>query len=202
MFSVQGAVLASEDRLKDPQVDLNKAMLCNALTNVAAPLFGVAGVTPGVSSVAAVKDNAKSGIASIVACIGFVISLFVMAFPALFATETYGVPSMNTWNYFAYGNGGIVYLIQGVVFTVVDAVLICVGISMAAALKDLEWKNITQSIPAVITLVVSILTANLLAGVACGTVLYLLLSLGKDRKPLSVPMVITAVLMVVTMILL
>lgn len=202
LFSVQGAVLASEDRLKDPQVDLNKAMLCNALTNVAAPLFGVAGVTPGVSSVAAVKDNAKSGIASIVACIGFVISLFVMAFPALFATETYGVPSMNTWNYFAYGNGGIVYLIQGVVFTVVDAVLICVGISMAAALKDLEWKNITQSIPAVITLVVSILTANLLAGVACGTVLYLLLSLGKDRKPLSVPMVITAVLMVVTMILL
>lgn len=202
LFSVQGAVLASEDRLNDPQVDLDKAMLCNALTNVAAPLFGVAGVAPGVSSVAAVKDNAKSGIASIVACIGFVISLFVMAFPALFATVTYGVPSMNTWNYFAYGNGGIVYLIQDVVFTVVDAMLICVGISMTAALKDLEWKNITQSIPAVITLVVSVLTANLLAGVACGTVLYLILSLGKDRKPLSVPMAIAAVLMVLTMVLL
>lgn len=205
LFGVQGVVLASEDRLNAPETaeeNLHKAMLCNALTNVAAPLFGVAGVTPGVSSVAAVKDNAKSGIASIVACIGFVISLFVMAFPALFATVTYGVPSMNTWNYFAYGNGGIVYLIQGVVFTVVDAVLICVGISMAAALKDLDWKDISQSVPAVVTLVASVLTANLLAGAACGTVLNLLLSLGKDKKPLSVPSAFVAVLMVVTMVLL
>lgn len=114
------------------------ALVCGAVANIAAPFFGVGGMSFGVGSVAAARDNGKSGISSIVAGIGFAISLFVMAFPALFATVTHPVASMNEWNYFAYGNGGFVYLVQDVVFTVADFVMICLGVGMAASLAKLD----------------------------------------------------------------
>lgn len=211
LFSAQGVLLGAQDRLNEnaeenveleSEEGMRKALVCNAAANVIAPFLGTAGVTLGVSSVAAAKDNAKSGIASITACIGFIISLFVMAFPALFATQTYEVPSMNTWNYFAYGNGGIVYLIQGAVFTVVDAVMICVGVSMAASLKKLNWKDIAQWIPAVVTVLAAVLTSNLVAGAAAGCLISLILSLVKDRKSVNIPMIVVTVLLVAVVVLL
>lgn len=180
---------------------MRKALICNAATNVVAPFLGVAGVTFGVSSVAATKDNAKSGIAPIVASIGFVISLFVMAVPALFATVTYPVTGMNVWNYFAYGNGGIVYLIQGVVFTVVDIVMVCVGFSMAASLKKLG-RNWAEWIPAIITVAVAVLTTNLVAGAVCGAVVHLIISLIRNRRAINIPMIVVTVLLALVVILL
>lgn len=213
LFQSQGAIQASQDSLNvqaeengivelDTASGAGKALLCSTITNILAPLFGVAGVSFGIGSVSASKDNAKSGIASIVACIGFVISLFVMAFPALFATSTYPVPSMNTWNYFAYGNGGIVYLIQGVTFMVVEMVMICVGISMASSLKKLNLTDMSESVSAVLTVLAAVLTTNLVTGALCGCVAYLILKLIQDRKAVKVPMILLTVLLAIVMVLL
>lgn len=186
---------------EDARLDLSTAnaaapaLLCNALTNVAAPFFGVAGVGCGVSSVTSLKDHAKSGIASLVACIGFVISLFVMAFPALLATQTYPVISMNQWNYFAYGNGGLVYLMQGAVFTIVDIVLVCVGVSMAGSLKDCRGRAVSEWLSAIGCVIVAVLTGNLVAGALCGSVLWLAVSVFTDRKAIRVNTVVLTVLM-------
>lgn len=213
LFQSQGAIQASQESLNaqaeenglvelDNASGAGKVLLCSAITNLLAPLFGVAGVSFGIGSVAASKDNAKSGIASIVACIGFVISLFVMAFPALFATVTYPVPSMNTWNYFAYGNGGIVYLIQGVTFTVVELVMLCVGISMASSLKTLKLTDLSESVSAILTVVAAVLTTNLVIGTLCGCVSYLILKLIQDRKAVKVPVILLTVLLAIVVVLL
>lgn len=197
--SAQSAINATAQ--EDARLDLSTAnaaapaLLCNALTNVAAPFFGVAGVGCGVSSVTSLKDHAKSGIASLVACIGFVISLFVMAFPALLATQTYPVISMNQWNYFAYGNGGLVYLMQGAVFTIVDIVLVCVGVSMAGCLKDCRGSAVSEWLSAIGCVIVAVLTGNLVAGALCGCVLWLAVSVFTDRKAIRVNTVVLTVLM-------
>lgn len=197
--TAQSAINATAQ--EDAQLELSTAnaaapaLLCNALTNVVAPFFGVAGVSCGVSSATSLKDHAKSGIASLVACIGFVISLFVMAFPALLATQTYPVISMNQWNYFAYGNGGIVYLMQGAVFTIVDVVLVCVGVSMAGWLKELKGSAVAEWLSAIICVIAAVLTGNLVAGALCGSALWLIVSLFTDRKAIRVNTIVLTVLM-------
>ena len=213
LFQAQGTLLAAQDGLNGQAEDagrvdfsgepgMRKALLCNAAVNVAAPFFGVAGVGLGGCSLAAVKDHGKSGLASITACIGFVISLFVMAFPALFATVTYPVASMNEWNYFAYGNGGIVYLIQGAVFTVVDVVMICVGLSMAATLKKLDWNCPGEWLTGLATVIAAVLLSNLVVGALCGCVVCLVWKLIRDRKAIRIPTVLLTVLMAAVMVLL
>lgn len=213
LLSAQGVLCATQDRLNSQAEEAGKvdfhqergarsALLCSAAANAAAPLLSVGGMSFGISSVAGVKDNGKSGISSIVACIGFVISLFVMAFPALFATATHPVASMNEWNYFAYGNGGFVYLVQDVVFAVADWVMICLGISMASTLTKLEWKDVTEWLPAILTVAGAVLTANLVAGAALGCVACLVASLIRDRKAIRIPTVVMTLLMIAGIVIL
>ncbi len=212
LFSTQGALGAAQEQINgdaeegsavelDTHQGMGKAAACNAITNVLAPFFGVAGMSCGVSSVSATKDHGKSGIASIVACIGFVISLFVMAFPALFATETYPVISMNQWNYFAYGNSGIVYLMSGAVFAIVDVVLVCLGVSMAASLKKLNWRSVGEWLSAIACVLVAILSGNLVAGALCGSLIWLVISLISDRKAIKISTIALTVLMAVAVVL-
>jgi xanthine/uracil/vitamin C permease (AzgA family) len=152
-------------------------MLCNAGMNIIAPFFGIGGVTISKTSVAATEDNAKSGLVPIVASVGFLISLFIMVFPVLFATITYPVNSMNQWNYNSYGNGGFVYLMKGASFGIAAAVMLCVGLSMLRMLKKVDWRDITDWIPAVITVIVSVMLTNIALGVACGVILFSLIEL-------------------------
>ncbi len=145
---------------------------CNAGINIIAPFFGVGAVAVSDTSVAGAEDDGKSGLTSIVAAIGLLISLFIFAFPFLLATGAYPVNSMNQWNYFAYGNGGFLYLVQGVSFGIADAVLACVGVSMCRSLKNLDYTNQSQWLPAMAMVAVSLFTLNLVTGVAVGVVLY------------------------------
>lgn len=201
LLGTQAAVTAATEDINttaetavDPD-SMDKAQICNAVTNLIAPFFGTAGIGCGVTSVSAAKDGAKSGLASIVACIGFVISLFVMAFPALFATETYPVISMNQWNYFAYGNGGIVYLMEGVKFAIVDIVLVCVGISMAGCLKSMNRKAVSEWISALACVVSAVISGNLVLGVLIGTAVWLIITLMIDRKTIPVSVIVMTALM-------
>lgn len=207
MYGAEGIVLAAEDELNadaesavegamtdvaaaSGKIDVRSAdgmkmaWLCNAVTNVIAPFLGVGAVSFGLPSLAAAKDRGKSGIASIVACVGYVISLFIMAFPVLLATTTYAVGSMNQWNYFAYGNGGFVYLMQEASFAIADVVMVCVGVSTLTNLKKWNWKNVVEWIPALSCAVVAVLFTNVVLGVACGMILYVVLAavFGKEGR--------------------
>ncbi len=198
---------ASEEGLVDfeSQKGIRKVLLCNAGINVLGSLFGTGRVTLSKISVAAVQDNGKSGLTAIFSCIGYIISLFVMVFPALFATSTYGVASMNQWNYFAYGNGGFIYLVQGVAFLIADVVMICIGICMVGTLKTLEWKNPGEWLPAVLTVVAAVITSNLAIGATIGMIAYLpfaLIEKKKNESEFQVQMIGVLVIMIIMTVLL
>lgn len=209
LLAIQGKLNenASEEGLVDfeSQKGIRKVLLCNAGINVLGSLFGTGRVTLSKTSVAAVQDNGKSGLTAIFSCIGYIISLFVMVFPALFATSTYGVASMNQWNYFAYGNGGFIYLVQGVAFLIADVVMICIGICMVGTLKTLEWKNPGEWLPAVLTVVAAVITSNLAIGATIGMIAYLpfaLIEKKKNESEFQVQMIGVLVIMIIMTVLL
>ena len=190
VYTAQSVISATKENEDD-----SKALLVNGTTNVVAPFLGMGGVTLSSVGVAGAKDGAKSGIASVFAGILTMISLFVMAFPAIFATETYPVGSMNQWNYFAYGNGGFIYLVQGAVFSIVDIVMACVGVSMVISVfKGIKGKEL---VPLVVMLVAALLTTNIVAAAALGSVCAIAL----DRKEATVPAIAFAVIGVLSVIL-
>lgn len=214
LFHAEGTLLDTETAVNksaevpvevDSEPRMRKALLCNAGINLVAPFLGVGGITLSKTGVAATKDGGKSGLSSIFAGVFTLLSLGVMVIPALFATMTYPVTSMNQWNYFAYGNGGIVYLIQGAVFSVVDVVMMGVGVSMAVSLAQLNWKSPRQWIPALLTVAISVITCNIVAGVGVGLVCFAVLSflpVGEDKEPVNVPMLVLTALTAVVIALL
>ncbi|MFT4145676.1 MAG: hypothetical protein QM644_14585 [Mobilitalea sp.] len=214
MYDTEGTLLAVESKLNkdsndagkvdfDSQKGIRRAQLCNAGMNVIAPFFGVGGVSVSKSSISAAEDNGKSGLVPIFASVGFLISLFIMAFPVLFATLTYPVGSMNQWNYNAYGNGGFVYLMQGAAFGIADLVMVCVGISTLRTLKKVNWNELSEVIPVIATIIISVMILNLAFGIACGVILFCLTKILSFRKnnlrDIGIP---TAVLLVLAIILL
>lgn len=150
--------------------------------NFLAPFLGVGAITTSKVSVLSAEDKAKSGISSIVAALGYLISIFVMAFPALLASSTYLVTSMNEFNYFAYGNGGMVYLIQGLRFGLADAFLCLIGIIMIekgiTLLKEEERNYLLSSAAFFLALVFS----SLMVGLFASSLLYLLISLFDGKR--------------------
>lgn len=213
LFHAEGAILGVADAvnqdaeqdsamLVDSEAGMRKALLCNAGANLVGPFLGVGGT---VLAGPVADKGGKSGLSSIFAAIISVISLFVMVFPALFATMTYAVTSMNQWNYFAYGNGGFVYLVQNVAFSVADIVVVCAGIAMVFSLKTLNWKQVGEWLPALLTVIASAITCNIAAGASVGMVLYIIASipsLNKNKQALNVPMIALTLVSIIMLILL
>ncbi len=157
----------------DDQKGCERVFIINAAVNVAAPFFGVGAVSYSRSSIASTEDNGKSGIVSVTAAIGYLISLFILAFPALLATNTYVVNSMNEFNYYAYGNGGFIVLFSSLSYGIADAVMVVLGISMLKAFRDIDYSNVGDAAAAVVTVAASFLFTNLALGVACGVITYI-----------------------------
>ena len=194
MYDAHATLQATEEDINEKAEETGKvdfdsekgtriALMCNAGMNVIAPLFGMCGVTMSKTSVAGTRDSGKSGIVPVVAAIGFLVSLFVWVAPVLFATTTYVAGSMNDFNYNAYGNGGFIATFTGLSFGVADAVMVCVGASMLRSLKNVEFRDLTQSIPVIATLVGSFVFTNLAYGVAAGVFAYIVAQLCSFRDP-------------------
>lgn len=155
------------------QKGVGKALFCNALINIAAPLIGTAPVSIGKESVAAGKDGAKSGLASVVASIGFLISIFVWIVPFIFATAfSYNI-SFNLYGHY----GTVMQLMAETGFVVADIMMVVIGLSMAAGCMDINWKSIEETAPFAVTVAGTFLLSNLAAGAALGTVSYVLVTL-------------------------
>lgn len=168
--------------------EVTRARIINAGLNVAAPFFGQGQVTLSKTSLVGIVDEGKSGIVPLVSAIGYLISLFILAFPALLATSFYPVTSMNQWNYFAYGNGGFLYLIQGLGYLICDVFVALAGLSMLKTLGDLDWKDYKVALPAVVTIVTSFVFYSLAVGCLLGALVYFVLKALHVRDDDSLPL--------------
>ncbi len=190
LIDTQSALQAAEEDLskgRENPLDFSsndsaRLYWINAGSNFIAPLFGVGVVTYSKTSILASKDEAKSGIVPLVAAIGFLISLFTPALAAVMASETYAVTSMNEFNYFAYGNGGFIYLIQGLKFGFADAILALIGVVMIENSVRLLMKDEKKYILVGGALLTSLIFSNLMVGLFLSLLTYLLINLFETER--------------------
>lgn len=144
------------------------AYICNAGTNVLASVLGTSPVAVGAQSFVGAEDNAKSGLASVVAAIGFFISMFVWIIPAVFLTSASSAIEMNLYGHY----GKVLQLLTECGFGIADGVMAVAGISMTAyGLKNVEWNNGREVAVVLATVAATFFFGNIAYGVAVGIIL-------------------------------
>lgn len=182
--SLNETVIAGAEVDGNDDKSLRKLYYVNAGINLVAPFLGLGNVLVDKASVAGVKDRAKSGLAPIVAALLYLLSLFAWVVPVLLATHVYAVTSMNQWNYFAYGNGGFVYLVQGVQFGLADAALVLVGIGMVVtSFQSVDCQKKENAISFVILILAGIFFNSFVAALAFALTAYEAMVLFASAKP-------------------
>lgn len=160
-------------------------LMLNAGANVVAGLLGAAPLALGKESVAGAKDGARSGLSAVVAAVVFGVSAVFWIVPTLFATITsYGI-LFNLYGHYGY----TMQLLAQTSFSVADAVMVVVGLSMVVRSLTIDVSDPGESVPFMATVTATLLLTNLAAGVAAGTVAYVLVRLQAPRRRKGEPKV-------------
>lgn len=147
MFDTMGTLYGACSRgnlmTEDGEVlNLNRAMLSDALATCTGAMCGTSTVTTFVESSAGVAEGGRTGLAAITTSILFLIAIFFAPIASL-------VPSAAT-----------------------SAALIYVGALMIVSLKDIEWENSTIAIPAFLTITVMAFSYSISNGIGIGVLAY------------------------------
>lgn len=183
-YDCQSTLQATSEKVGFNAEDVNDiwlAQTCNAGLGVVSALFGTTPVSLGKESVAGADDNAKSGIASIVAAIGLLISAFVWIIPGVMATYVNLNIAFANGEYGHYDMGSLQMTLY-CTFGVADAVMIALGLKMMKCLGNIDYSDVKEWMPAVIALVFSVAFTNLAYGVALGVIAYAILKLAAFKK--------------------
>ena len=175
------AVAAEKDEVMPDADDAALPMLLNAGTNVVAGLVGASPVALGKESVMGSRDGARSGLSAVVASVVFLVSAFVWIVPALLATVTSYSISFNMYGHYGY----TMQLLAQTSFSVADAVMMIVGISMAlraVSSADVDLRDAGQAAPFAATVATTFLLTNLAAGLAAGVLAHVLVNLSAPRR--------------------
>lgn len=147
---------------------LGPALLSDAIGTTVGSLLGTSTITTYVESASGVADGGRTGLTALTTACLFLISLFL--FP-IFAI----IPASAT-----------------------APALITVGLFMMSPIKDIDFDNYTESIPAFLTIVMMPFAYSIAEGIVWGITSYVVLNLvtGK-REKVSILMIILAILFVI-----
>ncbi|PLS77885.1 MAG: NCS2 family permease [Chloroflexi bacterium] len=129
----------------------NRVLLIDSLAAALGGLFGVSSVTTYIESAAGVSEGARTGLASVVTGLLFLLALALAPFAGL-------VPPEAT-----------------------APALIIVGFLMFAAVREIDVSNLLDGFPALITLIMMPLTFSITNGIGAGFVCYAFLRLVSGR---------------------
>lgn len=134
--------------------ELEKPMLADALSNLAAPLMGTTTSGAYVESAAGIEAGGRTGLTAVVVAVLFALSLFF-------------VPLFTVVPPHAYG-----------------PVLICLGVFMLSPIAKINFSDYTELIPSFLTIVLTCFTFNVGVGVTSGLLSYPLLKVlsGSGRQ--------------------
>jgi AGZA family xanthine/uracil permease-like MFS transporter len=137
-----------------PQVE--RPMLVDALSCMIAPVLGTSTTGAFIESATGIREGARTGLAALVVGLLFALSLFFI--PLLRPMQTMA---------FAYGPA-----------------LLAVGLLMMSQLKQIEFEDMTEVLPAFATIVMMVFTFNIANGLTAGLVLYPLMKVlgGRARQ--------------------
>lgn len=173
MFDTIGTVLATASRAKllDEEGNIingEKILLADAAATVMGAIIGTSTVTTYVESSTGVAAGARTGFASVVTAVLFLLSVFLAPFLGM-------VPAAAT-----------------------APVLIMVGILMAADIGDIDWRNLEIAVPAYFTMTIMCFGYNIADGIAIGFIMYSFVkaSVGKWAEVTTLVRGLSAVFMI------
>jgi len=139
----------------------NQAMLADALGTVVGTLLGTSTVTSYIESSTGISQGARSGLASVITSILFLGAVFLNPLAAMVG-------------------GSFIYKDQ-VLHPVIAPPLIIVGFLMMKSVARINWDEVSEAIPAFLTLVVMPLAVSITDGMAFGFISYSLIKLVKGE---------------------
>ena len=147
-----GATGAANLRRPDGSIpNATAAFATDAAASIVGPVFGTSVVTAYIESVTGVQAGGRTGLTSITVAVLFAVSLFI--WPVIVI-----VPPQAT-----------------------APALVLVGILMMQGLTRIDFSNLENAVPIVMTLLVTVLTNNLINGMALGTFSYILINAAMGR---------------------
>lgn len=142
----------------------NKAMLSDAVGTVSGALLGTSTVTSYIESATGIAHGARTGLANVFTSLLFLVALFFSPLAEMIGGE---------------------YIYNGLTLRpVVAPPLIIVGYLMMKCVTWIKWEDLTEAIPAFLTIIIMPLTLSITEGIAFGFISYSLLKLvsGKGKQ--------------------
>lgn len=158
---------------KDGNVDgINKVLMADAVATVAGAVFGTSTTTTYIESASGVSEGGRTGLTSFTIAVCFAIAL-------MFSPLFLAIPGAAT-----------------------GPVLFIVGVMMASPVRDIDWSDYSEAIPAFVTMLLMPLAYSISDGIMLGMISYVVINAltGKFKK-VSVTMWILAVLFVLRYVL-
>lgn len=147
--------------------NIKKAFMADALGTTFGAMLGTSTVTTYVESAAGVSEGGRTGMTSLITAICFAVALF-------FAPVFLAIPGAAT-----------------------APALILVGLFMIAPIKELDFNDYSESIPAFICILAMPLTYSIAEGITLGVLSYVFINaLAGKFKKLSIGMYILAILLI------
>ncbi len=153
---------------KDGHVDgISKILMADAVATTTGACFGTSTTTTYIESAAGVAEGGRTGLTSFVIALCFAVSL-------LFSPVFLAIPGAAT-----------------------GAVLVIVGVMMMSPIRNIDWDDYSEAIPAFITAVMMPLSYSIAHGILLGMISYVVINAacGKFKK-ISVTMWVLAVLFI------
>ena len=157
LFDTVGCLVgvASKGNLLDENGKLPKAkeaLFADAIATTSGALLGTSTVTSYVESTAGIGEGGKTGLTAVTTGVLFLLSLF---FAPLFTS----IPTQAT-----------------------SPVLIIVGVMMASSLKEIDFNDFTNAIPAFLTVVMMPFAYSIADGIIFGIISFTILKLATGKK--------------------
>ncbi len=138
---------------------VNRALFADAVATIAGSLFGTSTVVTYIESATGVSEGGRTGLTAVVVGLLFLLAVF-------FSPIAGAIPPIAT-----------------------APALIIVGALMISAVKTIDWDDLTEGIPAFLTILAMPLTFSIANGLALGFIFYPLLKLLTGRWREASPLV-------------
>jgi AGZA family xanthine/uracil permease-like MFS transporter len=133
--------------------DVQRPMLVDALTCMFAGLVGTSTSGAYIESATGIREGAKTGLAALVVGALFLVTLFF-------------IPLVEPLQSLGYAYGPALFL---------------VGLLMLPSVRDIEFNDLTEVVPAFATIAMMVFTFNIANGLTAGLVLYPLMKIAAGR---------------------
>ncbi len=153
-------------------INVDRALMVDALGTTFSGLFGTSSATTYIESAAGVEEGGRTGLTAVVAGLLFLPFMFFSPLLSL-------VPAVAT-----------------------SPVLLMVGVFMAQALRNIDWKAMDEAIPAFVAFILIPLTYSITQGIIWGFLTYTLIKLFLGKwKDLNVTLIVIDIFAVIALIL-